>query len=308
MSPHDLGLPRLDDVGETEGFLQVAVGGIAGEAREDGGIDFRIRITADTPALPSPSLKSVVHATGNLATGAAWARSADAVRESGGSFSCSGADFALRHASAGAIVRVDRGDTSPETLLFLRDIHPEGWNIANGASGSRAELSDIEAVLRREVEEELMFLDGDRLLVVGDPARNAELAAAVRAWRDTLDVASVETIPLRWTPGPDTLTVTDTEGETTVTTGLHVVISVEDFGLECARVATVAVPPSAVPVDGELHAGRLLDRPVGLFAGAALAEPHPRPRAVYRGGRVVDDPGPHPPCPITRRLIELVGA
>lgn len=296
----DLGFPRLDEIGATDGFLQVLVDRFEAEARGDG-IALSLHVTADAPALTSAAAKRRVREAVDPEVGAAWTRGVAGVRAHGGSFAAGGPGFALRHASAGAIVTTASGDV----VLFLRDVHPAGWNIANGASASVAELADVESVMARELAEELLFVDGDRLLVLGGTERD-EIAATVAAWSSALGLGAVERLPVDWLEGPDSLAVTMPDGETTVTEGLHLDVCVEAPGIECARVAVVEVPRTAVPIDGELHGGRLLDRPVGLFAVDELANERPAPRRLYRGGASLGGTPANPLCPITRRLAGVL--
>ena len=299
MSPRHPELPTLAEARPRGGFLQVVLPRIEGTALRDGGVAFRVEITSDMPALESPARKALVTEHYDADAVRECERAIARCRDEGRAFAFEAPGFALRHASGGALVRVERCGDSRD-LLFLRDIAPEGWNIANGASEDVGELADIESVLRREVAEEVLFRCGDDLLALGDDARHDELALAVELWRERLGTRSMKALPLRWEDGPDTLEVTMPDGRITTTDGLHVIASAADFSLECVRVAAVSVPDDAVPLDGEILDGRLLDRVV------ALCERPLRPTDVFRSGVPHADVEEQPPCPVTERLLTRI--
>ena len=69
-------------------------------------------------------------------------------------------EFLFRYASGGTLVLVEfEGDQRPNLYycLFYRDIHPIGWNIANGGTDTRAELLNPHDTIHRELREELII-------------------------------------------------------------------------------------------------------------------------------------------------------
>ena len=67
-------------------------------------------------------------------------------------------DFVFRYASGGTLPVLRRGQQE-YYCLFYRDVHPIGWNIANGGSDSIDELLNPTMTIRRELHEELIILD-----------------------------------------------------------------------------------------------------------------------------------------------------
>jgi hypothetical protein len=63
----------------------------------------------------------------------------------------------LRWASAGALV-VATYKHRRWIMLFYRDIHPKGWNIANGGSHDKKEWQDIDWLANRECTEETILI------------------------------------------------------------------------------------------------------------------------------------------------------
>lgn len=289
-------LPTLGSAHPDGGFLQVLLSRLEGAPRAGGGVAFRIELTHEMQALVTSAQKALVTAHFDADTVLACERAIRRCRTEGEAFAYAAEGFALRHASGGALVRLARGGHRHD-LLFLRDIAPEGWNIANGASQDAEELARIDDVIRREVEEEVLFHDGRNLYVLGDPSKNLELAHAVARWQERLGTKTVTRRPPSFLEGPDSIEVIMPDGRVTRTEGLHVIASAEDFSLECVRVAEIQIEETAVPLDGEILKGALLDRVV------TLSERPLQPASYYRGGAPHAHAGTHPPCPVTERLL-----
>jgi len=85
-------------------------------------------------------------------------------------FSPKDQDFLWRWASAGTLPIISLGKKS-YYCFFYRDIFPIGWNIANGATDTRAELLDPLQALERELGEEL---------VVASPKKKTRYVLRVR--------------------------------------------------------------------------------------------------------------------------------
>ena len=122
-------------------------------------------------------------------------------------------DFPFRWSSAGTlpIVSVNGAEYY---CLFYREIFPVGWNIANGACDSLAELRNPFGSLERELGEELMILDlrtKTRYVVRGQAGAlldRPEFDDARHFWmnlRKDLDIAHFSTreAAIKWSEGPD---------------------------------------------------------------------------------------------------------
>ncbi len=216
-----------------------------------------------------------------------------------GSFHHSDPGFPFRWASAGALPILNRGK-SEFYCLFYRDIFPIGWNIANGATDTGAELLDPLQTLEREVGEELVILDRkERKRYVLRPDRDTlldrpEFAVFRQLWHQQfpkLDIAKFQTaqLPLRWEKGPDQVKVRMGE-QSRELDNCFVNINAADFGIELDRIARITVNDRLVLCDGEVTAGRALNRPVGLFNVQRLQEEIRegrtsfRPDFFYQGG------------------------
>jgi hypothetical protein len=199
------------------------------------------------------------------------------LRESRDKFEFADPDFVFRWASAGALPIVRRGNEE-YYCLFYREIHPIGWNIANGACDSSEELQDPLRALERELCEELIILDAVRpnwyVLDRGDSnsAARPEYAAVRLAidemkrngtWDRGAEVGQLGTA-LKWFKGPDTATIR-THNQHHDVGGCYLNINAEDFGIELDRVVKINVGKDAVIFDGEIAGGKLMNRVVGLF-------------------------------------------
>jgi hypothetical protein len=196
-----------------------------------------------------------------------------------GTFHHSDPGFPFRWASAGALPILNIGQDE-YYCLFYRDVFPIGWNIANGATDTSAELLDPLQTLEREVGEELVIIDPEgKKRYVLRPDKDTlldrpEFAVFRQLWCEQypkLDISKFQPaqLPLRWERGPDKVNVR-AEVHTKVLnrelTGCFVNINARDFGIEVDKIARMTVNDRLVLCDGEVTAHRALNRPVGLFA------------------------------------------
>lgn len=219
--------------------------------------------------------------------------------------------FGFRHVSAGAFPIVGR-----DALLFLRDLPPAGWNVANGASAGDGELLDPIALGRREAAEELLFHVPSQgcLLALESSAPPREALLARRLWAERLGT-SAPVAPLAARPrrsGLDRIDVCLPDGRTRRSEGLMVEVQAEDFSIECVRVLELDLPADAVPLDGELAGATLLDRVVARVPLTELKSSAATAARAWRGGHPLAGQVAGPLCPITanvaRRLPADAGA
>ncbi len=194
--------------------------------------------------------------------------------------------FPFRYGSGG-VLPVLRMGKREYVALFYRDIYPVGWNIANGATDSRAELLYPLTTVEREFREELLVLKpprqdgarGGRRYVfeweAGRSEERAEYAMARRLWARVFPGWDVERfeqlrLPVQWLQGPDTIAVTMKGWQPHRSSGCFLNVNAEDFGIEVDRIAKIFLPEDVVLLDGEIIGEKVLDRPVGLFAVEAL--------------------------------------
>jgi len=181
--------------------------------------------------------------------------------------------FRFRYCGGGALP-VIRMDNEDYYALFYREIRPIGWNIPSGICNSRHELLHPAGMADRELFEELVPVHLDRreryvLNADAPPSVHPEQARSLALWHERLgaDVTSFDRVelPVKWLTGPDTLRVrVAAEPEQTVR-GIFLNINATDYGIEINRIVKLNLGEGCVLLDGEVAAGRLLDRPVGLF-------------------------------------------
>jgi hypothetical protein len=70
-------------------------------------------------------------------------------------------DFPFRYASGGTLPIVGF-ENEEYYCFFYREVHPIGWNIANGGCDSLIELLNPLYTVERELREELLIIDGKR--------------------------------------------------------------------------------------------------------------------------------------------------
>ncbi len=202
------------------------------------------------------------------------------VRGVGERYDFDDASFPFRYASGGTLPIV-RWKGREYYCFFYREIHPIGWNIANGGTDSREELLHPMQAADRELREELAMLNPEkrvRYVFEGDmdkPLERPEFAVArtiMQRWFPKHDLASFDTweVPLKWLDGPDRLVVRRAAAPAETTPGCFLNINAEDFGIEIDRVAWISVEENTVFFDGELVederiSADLVNCPVGLF-------------------------------------------
>lgn len=183
-------------------------------------------------------------------------------------------NLVFRHANGGTLPIV-RYRHKTYYVLFLRDVDPLGWNLANGGSDTLDELCHPEQTIERELAEELFVVDreqGVRYVFTsdGNEIQRVDTRSLLSLWEQrTRQVVGFETfllrrLPLTWVKGPDTLTVIY-KNRPYPTTGCFLNVTVRDLGIEIDRIATMHVPDTATLCDGEILNGQLIDRPIGLF-------------------------------------------
>lgn len=187
--------------------------------------------------------------------------------------------FPFRYASGGALPLIVHAGKE-HYGLFYRDIHPQGWNIANGSCDSLGELIDPRRTIEREFREELIVLEpaAHREHVPAwqgawpAPCPEADLARVL--WRPRLGEAAPRApaapIEVEWLGGGDSLTVCWAGREFPPLGDCLVNVNALDFGIEVDRIARFRLPDGALLLDGEVSGGRLLDRPIGLFERGRL--------------------------------------
>lgn len=197
------------------------------------------------------------------------------LRGEGETYSFNDPGFPFRYASGGTLPIIHFAGKG-YYCFFYREIHPIGWNIANGGCDSREELLNPILTLERELREELIIIDPTRRCryvfqsAHDAPTDQQEFVVARRLMREQfahLDLESIEAreIPLKWLDGPDQLTVQIGEARPRTTTGCFLNINAEDFGIEIDRVAWINVDAEAVLGDGEMGENYLVNSPIGLF-------------------------------------------
>jgi len=178
----------------------------------------------------------------------------------------------LRYANGGVlpVVRLDGRDYF---WLFYRDIFPIGWNIANGASDTTAEMLDPNRIVLREFGEEVIVADfTTRHLFTYEPEEDTVplgfLKGALAAWSEKLNIDLFKferlPIPLKWVDGPDAADVT-VEGRRRETKGHFINITPEDNAIELDRIAFINLGKGVTLLDGEHRNGKLLNEVIGLF-------------------------------------------
>jgi len=211
------------------------------------------------------------------------------------SFPFSDPEFAFRYASGGTLPIV-KLDNRTYYCLFYRDEFPVGWNIANGACDSLAELLNPKLAIERELREEVIVLGldhspphdfeftwaGEEPTRVPDYRRARTLAS--RFFADELVITKDflrAPLAVKWDAlGPDTVQITYAGSDPKVQQGYYLNINAEDFGIEFDRVGMFEMQPNMVLLDGEINNHRLLNRPVGLFEvcktqnAARASQPH----------------------------------
>jgi hypothetical protein len=301
-------------------FLQVLVDRFR-VLRKERGFELQVGIDDDSPAIWLREAKRYVQAKLPRARRIDVQRKIDEFLASN--------DKVLDYCDASFPFRLGNGGTLPivrmngvdHYCLFYRDSHPTGWNIANGGANTRHDLLHPDAIVERELREELIIVEPERRrwnVFDWHDARlldHPDFAVAQSLWMERFGhqgFAGFEKapLPLKWSLPPDT----DCEP---LDQGLHdamrirwgnapaiytgqgfLNINAEDFGIEFDRIAKLTVGPDAIFCDGELRGDQLLNRVVGLFPIEKVfrtikAGGHEfTPERVYWNGEDRTDEGP----------------
>ena len=201
------------------------------------------------------------------------------------------ADFPFRFASGGTLPII-RSDNRDYYCLFYRDIHPIGWNIANGGCASREELLDPMRTVYRELCEELIIVDRylkERYTFGYPEAHPFEREggqegsrvpfAATDLWHMPPTLSWLQVFPelasgqfrllpapMKWLSGPDSVYITIEGVDAGQVQGCYLNINGQDFGIEVDKIARINLSsPRAVICDGEHTGNCVMNRLIGLF-------------------------------------------
>ena len=195
--------------------------------------------------------------------------------------------------------------------LFYRDSHPTGWNIANGAANNRHDILHPDAIVERELREELIIVEperGRRYVFDWHDARlrdHPDFALANERWterfkRQGFPAFQDVPLPLKWSLPPDAdRQATDERNHDSMRIrcgaepGIHtgqgfLNLNAEDFGIEFDRIAKSpldprpssatgsarerAAEPGGRPVCGRPGAGGVCRGRDAVFPRPALSE------------------------------------
>lgn len=188
-------------------------------------------------------------------------------------------DLPLRWASGGALPVVHhRGESF--LVLFFREIYPEGWNTANGASDTWDEMYQLRRLVEREFREEVLIHDPNHGVVYwfADPERDyhdlMHQKRALELWG--LGRCARKPLPCRFHRGPDSVCVRMLrEGSVEIASeisGFYISVNAGELGIECTQVVDIVLPDELALeelafLDGEISypGDRLQQRPVGLL-------------------------------------------
>ena len=199
----------------------------------------------------------------------------------------SDATFPFRFGNGGTLPIVRMGEID-YYCFFYRDIHPIGWNIANGGANNVNDLLYPASIIERELREELIIIEpgrGRRYVFDWHDARlrdHPDFALADKLWmeqfrRRNFPEFSEIPLPLKWVPAPDMGVANDNllnydsllvkyGNDPPIHTGYGLLnITGEDFGIEFDRIAKLSVGPDAIFCDGEIINRKLLNQVIGLF-------------------------------------------
>ena len=126
-------------------------------------------------------------------------------------------DFVFRYGSGGTLPIIEIGDKQ-YYCLFYRDVHPIGWNIANGGTDSFEELINPFEAIFRELGEELIILDLNGQIDYlfsdddGKSLKRPEFKNSRKRWEShfvnkNLRGFKKKKISMEWQKGPDSLVI-----------------------------------------------------------------------------------------------------
>ncbi|MCC6697609.1 MAG: DUF4365 domain-containing protein [Candidatus Hydrogenedentes bacterium] len=250
-------------------------------------------------------LKRLMQASMDDFTGtcAAMQQQIDAVLidQTSDSFRVDGESILFRYCSGGTlpILAIEGIDYY---CLFLRDIAPYGWNIANGSTDTLPELLDPSITIRRELREELIAVDPSRLVdytFVWDtePTVNRPEFDDARRMIANLEgfagISEFERVPrvVHTCDGYDSIDATFWNASNEAfrapkaVRGCFLTVTAEDFGIEVDHIGRVELPKGVRLLDGELNSNCLLNRVIGLFnVNTFRLDPPVRPDVIFHSG------------------------
>jgi class 3 adenylate cyclase len=181
----------------------------------------------------------------------------------------------LRYANGGALPIVRLNGTR-YVCLFYRDVFPVGWNIANGASDSYAEIYFPDRIIKREFGEEFVVADHYKeILKFYEPgpeniSPGYQTAVVAALHNDKESVAfdypkyRREDLEVTLLGGPDKVT-TSADGDSQDAKDLFLSITPTDSAIEVDQIAYMILDGDYSIIDGEVANGVPLGRMVGLF-------------------------------------------
>jgi class 3 adenylate cyclase len=186
-------------------------------------------------------------------------------------FDC--AKWPLRYANGGALPIVSINGIR-YACLFYRDVFPIGWNIANGASDSYAELYFPNRIIKREFGEEFVVADHDNGILKFyepgpeniSPGYQTAVITALASEFKAFDYSKYGRRHLApdVIDGPDKVTVSVDE-DAQNSDRIFLSITPSDNAIEVDQVVHLTLDSGDCIIDGEIIDGIPLDRIVGLF-------------------------------------------
>jgi hypothetical protein len=299
-------------------FLQVLVDRFRIQ-KKGNGFDLQVAINDDSPAIWLREAKRKLRATLQHQHIEVQKQIDEFFSSNDEFFNYHNPSFPFRLGNGGTlpVVRMKGNDYF---CLFYRDSLPIGWNIANGGANTRHDIMHPDAIIERELREELIIVEPERnrwYVFDWHDARlrdHPDFAIAQKLWKQHFSQQGfsefeIMTLPLKWSIPPDAgLQLIDQcfydtihlrYGDDPAYTGQGFLnINAEDFGIEFDRIAKLNVSDEAIFCDGELRGNHLLNRAVGLFSVERMlkeiksGQHHFVPDRLYWNGenRTDDDP------------------
>ena len=208
----------------------------------------------------------------------------------------------LRFASGGTLPILEINSTE-YYCLFYREIHPIGWNIANGGTANHDETFNPVLTIQREFAEELVIIDGAQGFryhfykeAMNDKNRDSvlrlletlNLKSSTGEWKDTLLTPTL-------VPSLDRIKINGIESPKEVILN----VNADDLGIEIDQVVKIGGLGKTVSIlDGEteksysVHTATpgFINAPVGLFRKDQLLDPKSAcefiPDILFRSGQL----------------------